>query len=63
VATTALPTIPIVRHTTTPPPPPPATKGELLVVVTPWADVSLNTPGKTARVEVDLSQDAVRRQQ
>jgi serine/threonine-protein kinase len=99
VATTALPTIPMVRNTSTPAPPPAATTGELLVIVTPWANVSLDgaelgatpvrtslepgkhdlvlthpeylpvrrkvtvTPGKTARVEVDLSQDAVRKQQ
>jgi serine/threonine-protein kinase len=93
-----LPTLPVVRQSPSPPPTPAATRGDLWVVVTPWADVSLNgqelgstplrtsveagrhdlvlthpeyepvrrkvtiTAGALARIDVDLSQDAVRKQ-
>jgi serine/threonine-protein kinase len=93
-----LATLPIVRLTPSPPPTPAATRGDLWVVVTPWAEVSLNgqqlgstplrtsveagrhdlvlthpeyepvrrkvtiTAGTLARIDVDLSQDAIRKQ-
>jgi serine/threonine-protein kinase len=94
----ALPMLPIVRQTPSPPATPAATRGDLWVVVTPWADVSLDgqplgstplrtsvepgrhdlvlthpeyepvrrkvtiTVGTLARIDVDLSQDAIRKQ-
>jgi hypothetical protein len=90
--------LPIVRQTPSPPATPAATRGDLWVVVTPWADVSLDgqplgstplrtsvepgrhdlvlthpeyepvrrkvtiTVGTLARIDVDLSQDAIRKQ-
>jgi hypothetical protein len=93
-----LATLPLVRQTPSPLPTPAATRGDLWVVVTPWAEVILDgqslgstplrtsvdagrhdlvlthpeyepvrrkvtiTAGTLARIDVDLSQDAIRKQ-